>query len=271
MRKSIGRNLVLGLVTAVLLAGACKSGGDKVELTDGNAAAAAAAKRTADPGTVRFALRYDAERGTPINVTGEGSFDFDKALGGMRVKLAEQETNVVIAGDTIYGKLPGILGQGPKPWLAFNATNGNSLLGGLDQLVKLADPRQELSRLGLASDMKKVGTEKIRGVDTVHFQGIVDLSDAALAKLPAAVRTEARELREEFGLQSYPIDLWLDNAGRVRRLQSALSGKEGDQPVTVKTRIDLFSFGDKITVTIPPASQVQDASEFGVPTDSSTP
>lgn len=263
MRWPKFRTLVLLFaLSAAPVSGACQSGEKTVTLTDGNAAAAASVKRTTETGTVRFELNYEADQAPPVSITGSGAFDFDANQGTMNVTVAGNATQVIVTKKTIYAKLPGVLGAGAKPWASFSLNGPTASAGGFDQIVKLADPREALLRLKLADGMSKVGTEKLRGVATTHFRGVVDLSDKSLAKLNEEDRAEAKTFRDQLGAPTHPIDLWLDGAGRVRRFEAALTGSSGDKPVTVKTHIDLFDFGSKVTVKVPPPNLVRDISSL---------
>lgn len=277
MPRRGARPLFALLALGAVALGACRGGGGSggsgttVDLADTNKAASAAVERTLAPGTVRFEMRYDSAQGSATTtVSGDGEFDFDADVGHINVKIADQATELIVTRDTIYGKLSGALASGKKPWLSFPTGDGTTAASAIDQVVQLADPRKSLARLPLATQMKRIGTETVRGTSTVHFRGIVDLSDASVAKLPKADQAPARDFRQRLGAQSHPIDLWLDPAGRVRRYESELAGKEGDQAVTVKTHIDLFAYGDKVTVIVPPASQVQDAASYGRSLSSTT-
>lgn len=264
------RFAALVLAAATLAGGACAGGGGKVDLSDGDAAAAAAIGRTREAGTARFTLDYDGQLAGPLKVSGAGSFDFGENKGAIDIKLNDQATQAVVVDNTVYGKLPGLLGQGAKPWFSYDLLSGGPLVGGFDQLLRLADPRQALDRLELAKDMKRVGEEKVRGVDTVHFRGVIDVSEKTLAGVDDDTAEPVRELREAYGLAAYPVDLWLDGEGRVRRMASQFSGKSGDREVSARTQVELFNFGDKVSVSVPPPGQVQDASLFGTPSRPAT-
>jgi hypothetical protein len=59
------------------------------------------------------------------------------------------------------------------------------------------------------------------------------------------------------------MDVWLDEAGVLRRMQMELEVPLPDGgPMHTNMTMDLFDFGTKVKVTPPPASQVEDVTEL---------
>ena len=81
---------------------------------------------------------------------------------------------------------------------------------------------------------------------TRHLRATLDLSGAQAA--PAA-SFEARLVAA--GIDALPVDVWLDDAGVVRRLRVSL-----DSAGTMTTTFDVYDVGADVTVEPPPADRV---------------
>jgi hypothetical protein len=70
-------------------------------------------------------------------------------------------------------------------------------------------------------------------------------------------------VRQVTGTTSYPAEAWVDDAGRVRRMKIDMSfNSPAGGAFTMSMTEDLFSFGTKVRVRPPAASQVVDASSL---------
>ena len=106
--------------------------------------------------------------------------------------------------------------------------------------------------------MTKVGNEKIRGTDTTHLRGQVDLSEEAIAKAPVEAQESLREAQKQFGVAGYPVDVWLDGDGRVRRFRYSMSAAAvGVQSLIT---LDLFGYGADPKIVVPKAEDVEEGS-----------
>lgn len=270
----LGRRIgSLALVGALAL-GACSSGGDGADLAaeDPKAAMAAAAKRTAEAKTVKLSMAATLGNGFTV-ASGTGAYDFENQLGRFSLKTTiGGNADMVITEDTLYLKAPQP-GPDGKPWVALTDAALSSGQGGyLSQLRGQIDPRSTLKVIGAnVPDLRKVGTQTIRGTKTTHLAGRVDLSDAAIAKAPVSARADLKKSQEAFGADGYPIDVWFDRDGRVRRIQYEIDTETGAQKVTSKIRLDLFDFGHDAKIAVPKASEVRDGNELLGATTTTTP
>jgi hypothetical protein len=169
-----------------------------------------------------------------------------------------------------------VISKGPKMWMSFpllgamTGTPSAKPWVGLDakelgidarQLAASqgADPTAGLDILqGLSQNATVVGTETVKGVKTTHYKGTSDF--AALAKnLPAKQAADAKKL---FGAkQSMPVDVWLDDQGRARRMDFSFSTNQNGVSMTMKTQYYFMKFGEPVTITPPPADQVGTAAD----------
>jgi hypothetical protein len=83
-------------------------------------------------------------------------------------------------------------------------------------------------------------------VPTRHLRATLDLTGAQAA--PAA-SFEARLVAA--GVNALPVDVWLDDAGVVRRLLVSL-----DEAGTMTTRFDVYDIDADVVVTPPAADEV---------------
>ncbi|HUR76308.1 MAG TPA: LppX_LprAFG lipoprotein [Acidimicrobiales bacterium] len=247
-----------GIAMALVLAlGACSGGGGGDIAKDPAAALRAASRRTSQAKSVKMNVAIGSA--TAKLATGSGAFDFGEKLG--RFKLATTlgvSFDLVLTADKLYLKNPRA-GAGEKPWMSVTEETaaGSPLLGFLSQLRSQVDPRDALKNLGTSvKDVKKVGSEKIRGEDTTHLHGQVELSDEAIAKAPVAIQESMREAQTRFGEQGYPVDVWLDDDGRVRRFEYAMSLPVGGGATTIT--MDLFGYGEDPEIVLPKPDEVEE-------------
>jgi hypothetical protein len=109
------------------------------------------------------------------------------------------------------------------------------------------------------------------GVSTYRYTFDVDLQ-MAIANSPAADRPALQAAADAIGPVQWPADVWLDDQGRVRRLQMAenpfthttttkpnlLITEDGNY--LALTNIEFYDFGTPVAVSPPPADQAVEAS-----------
>jgi hypothetical protein len=276
----VRRRLLLAVLPLVLVATAC-GGGDTLSLDP----VAQAAEKTTAQETSRFEL--DMRMTVPgdsrqVELRADGVLDYRNQRGRMTVDVSSManepglplKMTMLFAYPAVYVQLPEELrnqaGSGAdKPWLKVDVSKAEEL--DLEQLSQYQNPADQLEILRAVSDsFDETGTEDVRGVRTTRFRAVVDLNEAideGLAKVPAEDReTAKRELErmaDELGMDELPMDVWLDDAGVLRRMQMELEAPLPDGgPMHTKMTMDLFDFGTKVKVTPPPASQVEDVTEL---------
>ncbi len=107
------------------------------------------------------------------------------------------------------------------------------------------DPSQWLGILDDVADVHEDGPERLDGVPTTKYSGSFDLRDE-LAKTAAGRRMNVPSHGPS------DVDIWIDSAGRVRRLVVAIPSTHG--PVLIRT--DLSDFGLPVHVTRPSPAEV---------------
>jgi hypothetical protein len=213
---------------------------------------------TATRGTPRADLTLDL---TPlVRLTG-GSGD-----GRTRV--------LVPGGATVYvdpPALPGLELPGDRRWVALDMARAARAAGldpaGLAALLRV-DPATQLEGLRAAGALERDGEEEVAGATTTRYRGEVRLRDVVRA-LPAERRRAAEraiaELARVAGDEALdapvPTELWVDEAGLVRRMRQAseLPAQGGRPGGRVEVTYELSDFGTPLRVRAPAGREVFDA------------
>lgn len=248
MRRAIALVAVMtsALGAAVGLSG-CGGGG-----LDGTAVAQAAqATRAAGTAQVSFTAGVAGQ-----TVRGRGYVDLKGRAADLSLSLPQGTLREIYKGTRLYLKLPSSLRKGPlakRPWALIDVSAVARARGiDLGALQSQGDPSRTLDQLRSAGQVRKVGTETVRGVETTHFKAVVDLRKAA--EQNGASRQATQTLIRQLGRSSIPVDVWLDDQKRLRRERFALP----IQSQTATITFELYDFGTSHRVTPPPASQVTD-------------
>ena len=280
--------LLLGLVLA-----ACGGDGDD-EVGGGPVATltpqrlALVADRTTAKGGVRMSLEQTMTipgQGS-VPATAQGRFDTKSQRGEMTMSMdlsslggggvpggGTVTQRMIFDGLTFYmrSEISEQFLPAGKRWLKIDLDAvGKQMgldIGALTGQGASQDPTQVLAYLKAASgDVTRVGTETVRGVATTHYKATIDfrkVPDSAPADQRAAVRRSIEQLIELSGASTAPIEVWIDEAGLARRIVSTTTTGTQAQRMKLRQRIELFDFGTKVDVKLPPAGAVLDASDLG--------
>jgi hypothetical protein len=263
--------LALGLCATALVG----CGGDTLSFDP----VAHAAGKTVDTQSARvaFSATINAEGVGTMSFDGTGAYDGRTRSGWMDMKL-----NIPF--------LPGQAGRNPRMQMVFDGSDGlvmymrsslfsSELPGGKSwvkmDLAKLAgkegadlqrlmnanqaSPEQSLRMLMASSDTHVINYDRVRGVLTTHYGLNVDLR--RLAKQDEELRKSLDQLIDLTGADSFPAEAWIDSQGRVRKLKVTMSmGANLGQNFTMTMVEELYAFGTRVKVALPPASQVVDFS-----------
>jgi len=184
---------------------------------------------------------------TPLLVINFGSF----SLMGQTVPGGIQE---IINSNAIYLKMAELSQMAGKPWVKMPLSGITKASGvNLSQLFQQAEsnnPLVETQMLASSTNVRKVGTATIDGVQTTEYTGSYPVS-AGLAKLPASVRAKLEPQLQAMGLTTQTFHLWLDNQQQVRKV---ITTDQGTKEQTTST-VNITSINQPVTVSLPPASQ----------------
>ncbi|WP_059012842.1 hypothetical protein [Streptomyces specialis] len=290
------RTAALGAAGVALLAAtaACSDSGSGSTSTDSSGqgdgtsvraafdAVAAAAETTRETTSARFeaVMRSPQSAGGELEMSGAMSWDPELAMDitmtgeGLAADPAiPEEIAVVWVDDVMYMNMGAGFGgdfQG-RDWLALDLTAlaeesgdeaaADALSFGLDEAGQ--DPAQQLALLLQSPEIEVVGEESLDGVEVTHYQGTISVEDAMERNgsadfLTEEEREELIDVMEQQGIESYDIDVWVDDNDFPVRIHQTYDTSAG--PVEYEVRYS--DFGTDVEVAAPPAGSVVDFGEL---------
>lgn len=185
-------------------------------------------------------------------------------LPGGQIAMDERFTggSIYIASPLFAGKLPG----GAK-WIELNVSKLSSSLGIDAQSLTSgeSDPTEMLKLLrGHGATITKLGSEAVRGTQTTHYRGTVDLAREA-ETLPttdrATLKRSIHTLIEKSGISEVPIELWIDEHHLLRKMTMDIAEAAG---VHTDLTLEFFDFGAIPSVTAPSGGETFDATQSAI-------
>ncbi|WP_320784966.1 hypothetical protein [Streptomyces sp. CRN 30] len=229
---------------------------------DGTQAVRAAYDKTAEEETARMTMRVQTSaQGQSVTVDGEGTIDLADGDSVMTATAQGQKVEQRVVDQVLYQKAPGQEGAGGKPWIKIDLEKAAQQQGAGGQSVNNPADSAAYAKAITDKDVTEKGTETIDGVDTTRYRVTVDV-----AELP-----NGAQLSRQVG-QTLPMDVWLDDEGRIRRQQldmtvkapaasteqSAADSSAAPQEAKVRTVMEFTDFGTEVEAEAPPADQVTD-------------
>lgn len=262
------RWLVATVVAALAVAGATGCGTETVGV-ETVAQAADASGRTSGV-KVGVDATIEGPQGE-VPMTGSGEMDMRGQRGQFTYDIQGQEMRQVMDRFTMYMQSPqfdAALEDG-KEWAKLDMQRASKEFGidlGAVQQPGSGDPRQMFSQLkAMAGEIEKVGTEEVRGAETTHYAGNVEL-DRIPETLPpdrrAAAHKSLDRAREISGLEDYPMDVWIDEDDHVRRMRIRMDMKVLQQEISMDMTMEFFDYGSPVSIDLPPEGDVQDLTEL---------
>ncbi|MGH2832702.1 MAG: hypothetical protein ACRDK2_07995 [Solirubrobacteraceae bacterium] len=199
--------------------------------------------------------------------TGQLSMKFPQ-LPGAPSSLSNATIQMVFQYPVFYMKFPQALSEklpGGKPWMKFNVQSASQAAGinllALSSTTEL-DPTQYLNFLrGASGEVTELGRETVNGVGTTRYRATIQIG-RIVEHLPAAQRAGAeaavRQLQKLGGLSSIPVEVWIDDAHRVRQERIDIHKQVSGTPINATVTVNYLSFGSAKPITAPPPSQVYD-------------
>jgi hypothetical protein len=223
--------------------------------TDAASALFASASRTTSAGSSHMQLTSTSHVGDQdVTIAGGGDFSYASGDGSLSMVVKVAATTLTleerVVDKVLYLQIPGQPGWSK---IALAKLVGTSL-------ESSADPSSALQYLaGVGKDVTKVGTQELDGVSTTHYQGTIDIDQAA-AKLGGVLGERLRKSVAQLKITSFPFDAYLDDQGRMRKLVQHQEFEVKGEKATSETTLAFSDFGVKVSVTPPPASEVHDGS-----------
>ena len=268
MRTSIP---AAGLCALLLAVGAVGCGSeDSPEMTPA-AAVAKAAKNTEDITSLQYRMKGTVPESG--RVEGEASMRLKPTIAmSMKMKAPDQG-----AGETVEIRLVDkamYLGGGAemakemdgKRWLKFDLS-GSDAAKDMDRMGSTSqaeqNPAAESTFLKGAKDVRKVGSEKVEGVETTHYTGTVTLDDlrASLKDDKAQTRKQREKSikqYEKLGVDKLTMDMWVDGEDHTKQFRMKGQADKGPMDMT----ITFLDYNKPVTVTAPPTKEVSDLGEM---------
>ncbi|MGA5900403.1 hypothetical protein [Streptomyces venetus] len=258
---------VAGVLAGTVLAGcgdddgsgSSQRGGTREQ---GTRAVRSAYDRTAEEDTAKVKLRVQTSaQGRSETANGQGAVDLEDGDSVLTLAVRGQRIEQRVIDQVLYQKMPKGQAPGGKPWIKIDLGKVAAERGTGDQ--SLSDPARSAAYAKAITDkdVTKKGTATIDGVRTTRYRVLVDV-----AELP-----DGDTLRKQVG-PTLPMDVWLDDEGRMRRQQidmavkaapgstqrSSTDASTSPGKVTVRTVMDFTGFGTEVEADPPPAGQVTD-------------
>ncbi|KOV93403.1 lipoprotein [Streptomyces sp. NRRL B-1140] len=268
MRTSIP---AAGACALLLAVGAVGCGSEQSPEMTPAAAIAKAAKNTEDITSLQYRLKGTVPESG--RVEGEASMRLKPTIA-MSMKMTAPDQ---AAGESVEIRLVDkamYLGGGAemakemdgKRWLKFDLS-GSDAAKDLDKMGSTSqaeqNPAAESTFLKGAKDVKKVGSEKVDGVETTRYTGTVTLADlrASLKDDKAATRKQREKSikqYEKLGVDKLTMDMWVDGEDHTKQFRMKGQADKGPMDMT----ITFLDYNKPVTVTAPPAKDVADLSEM---------
>jgi hypothetical protein len=270
----------LAVAPAVALAVLGGCGGSAPAAWRGNPVSVvrAAANLTIAAGTARVAVTLAQDTaGTGLSGTGLVDFAGDRAslsVGRTGAAAARDDRftvvvdggrdDVMVASGRAAAGLPGT--SPARPWLAGSprqlAATAHARMAPLDTLIVRPGAATAVAFLRGAVDALPYGGQEVEGVSTFRYSIHVDLGVASRSS-PPAQRAALDAAAAAIGPVLWPVDVWIDQHGRVLRLELA------EDPLlhTTTTRGNLLITDDGNPLALTDLV----FSDFGVPAKISVP
>ncbi|MEU3255431.1 hypothetical protein [Streptomyces sp. NPDC006997] len=259
------------LVVAALMAGlwttatACSGGAaaEDAKATTPLDTLRQAADTLREAGTSRTRTSMEmATGGTRVTISGTGVYDFAHQRGRLRVVLpqdpagraADHPITELLSPGALFMKNRGA-GVPSDKWVRIDTatiSDGNLVTGGA------TDPYTAAEVLRGARQAKYAGTTTAPdGTRLTHYRGTADLTQAAKAASPAT-RPSLAAAAKGFASARVPFDAFLDDRGRIRKLEHRFSFVNGRErsPVSVTSTTLLYDFGAPAHVELPPDKDI---------------
>jgi hypothetical protein len=196
-----------------------------------------------------------------VPVTAHGVMDFankatdlDESISG----AANDITETRYLNGMLYQRIPSQMSSfaNGKHWIAIDvnqmATNQGNGLGPLLAGAP-SDPSNLMIYLtAVEGQVKTVGPDTVDRVRTTHYDATIDLNKVA-ALDPAAAGT-TKQLEQQIGSSSLPVQLWVDQQDRLRRI----SVDEQGGALHVMFTVTLSDYGTPVHVIAPPSNDTDD-------------
>ncbi|GAB7103741.1 lipoprotein [Streptomyces phaeofaciens JCM 4814] len=294
MKSTTVRRTGLSIAAVTLLTGvaACSSGGSEGSGDSGGsggsgkdgtprfspvAALRSAEKSTDDADSAK--VESTTTMGSVMSMTADGALGWGDGLtgtltitytGGTMAETMRQTGSTSMEArylpDAYYARMGDAFAEqaGGKHWIKYAYDDLESLGGGsgayLKDQMQNTTPNQSVKLLLASGDVRKVGEEKVRGQETTHYSGTVDVADLASqnSNLDRSQLDDLKKQLEQAGVSTETVDIWVDDQDLlVKKVE------KGETTAGAFTQTAYYSdYGTDVSVDEPPASDTADFAEL---------
>ncbi len=175
------------------------------------------------------------------------------------------EMEVRTVGDTSYLRFGmfAMLGVNTQ-WVSLPADEAGDAAASFG--ANPVNPSDIMSSFGPGvSDVQEIGRETIRGVETTHFQVIVDI-EAMMEAADEEALEELEGIGTTFPSGTMPVDYWIGDDGNIYRFTLVFDGTlDTEQPFEQMTMVwEMYDYNSNdIVIEEPPADDVTDGAGLG--------
>ena len=217
----------------------------------------AAAEATTSTGTAVMELRMRMKAGDfDVTMTGTGVVDFVANRASLTLTTpGRQSVDLVVDGETVYQRDPNLALSGGKPWVVMPS----GPVGGLSPAAAGSggDPLATLRMLeddGLLRDVRHDGDDEVGGVRVARYTASVD--GDKLRERIGDLRPELAAMARAVRVDNTAVTVWVSDDGLLRRVETTMSMRVGEQSFEMTSGFDLRDFGAPARIEVPPADQV---------------
>ncbi|MBV1937791.1 hypothetical protein KUF83_14620 [Streptomyces sp. BV286] len=288
MKTTTARRVTVSIAVAAALTGAAAcsgsdSGGGSGE--DGKSAGKAkaqvnpiAALRTVEKSTDKAdsaKVESTTTMGTLMSMEADGALGWADGLTGnltitytggtMADQMRQMGTTSMEARylpDAYYAKMGDKFAEqsGGKHWIKYAYDDLADLAGGSGAYMKdqmqNTTPNQSVKLLLASGDVRKVGEENVRGENTTHYSGTVDVADLAgkSSNLSEKQLADMKRQLEQAGVTTEKIDIWVNDEDLlVKKVE------KGELATGSMSSTAYYSdYGVKVSTEEPPAADTAD-------------
>ncbi len=269
-RDRRGRRLMAGVAAAALV---LVAGGVSAALVLGGPGSASAeeavsnaATQTMNAQSADMSMSLDMSvAGLHASISANGAFDFAHKTGTMTMTMPvdgnQYSLQEILDGSTVYVNIGGLTtGLAPtKPWVSEDISQINGAASGLGTM----DPTSMLQELqSIGATVTSLGPTAYEGTSVNEYEATLPASalESAIGKLPVSM--------QQFGsgvtLPDIKLDIYVTPDNLLKAIQMpSLSFSAAGQTITMNMTMTLSNYGTPVTVTPPPADQVQPLSQLG--------
>ncbi|UXY29276.1 hypothetical protein [Streptomyces sp. HUAS TT20] len=292
MKSTTVRRVTLSIAVLTALTGvaACGSSGssngsgkdDKAGGHGTTHVSPVAALRSAEKSTDKAEsakVRSSTTIGSVMSMTADGAFSWGDGLQGtltidytggstaqtMR-RLGSTSMEARYLPDAYYAHMSDKFAQqaGGKHWIRYAYDDLARLGGGsgayLKDQIQNTTPNQSVKLLLASGDVRKVGEEKVSGVNATHYSGTVNVADLAgkSGNLSASQLADMKKQLTQAGVSTETVDIWVNDQNLlVKKVEKA------DMSAGRMTQTAYYSdYGVKVSAEKPPASDTRDFTDL---------